>query len=120
MLIHWIWLATRPHISDMVKVELVQQFGDAEGVYFAGSWSEVEGLTQEGVEALGDRSLTVAQEILDECDRTGLRILTYRDAAYPKRLQNIPDPPLIFYYKGRLPDFDALPVIGVVGGVRHG
>ena len=31
MLIHWIWLATRPHISDMVKVELVQQFGDAEG-----------------------------------------------------------------------------------------
>ena len=115
MLIHWIWLATRPHISDMVKVELVQQFGDAEGVYFAGDWSGVEGLTQEGVEALEDRSLTMAQEILDECDRTGLRILTYRDAAYPKRLQNIPDPPLIFYYKGRLPDFDALPVIGVVG-----
>ena len=115
MLIHWIWLATRPHITDLVKVELVEQFGDAEGVYFAGDWPGVEGLTQEGVDALKDRNLTAAQEILDECDRLGLRILTYRDAAYPKRLQNIPDPPLVFYYKGRLPDFDALPVIGVVG-----
>ena len=115
MLIHWLWLATRPHITDLVKVELVERFGDAEGVYFAGDWSQVEGLTPEGVEALEDRSLALSQEILEECDRAGLRILTYQDAAYPKRLKNIPEPPLVLYYKGRLPDFDALPVIGVVG-----
>ena len=115
MLIHWLWLATRPHITDLVKGELVQQFGDAEGVYFAKEWPDVEGLTPEGVEALQDRSLTAAEEILEECDRAGIRILTYQDAAYPNRLKNIPDPPLVLYYKGRLPDFDATPVIGVVG-----
>ena len=115
MLIHWIWLATRPHIADWVKAELVRQFGDAESVYFAGDWPGVEGLTEEGAEALKDRSLTAAEEILDACGRLGLQILTYRDAAYPKRLQNIPGPPLVFYYKGRLPDFDGLPLIGVVG-----
>ena len=118
MLIHWIWLATRPHMTDWVKVELVRHFGDAESVYFAGDYSGVEGLTQEGIESLKDRNLTPAEEILDQCDREGLQILTYQDAAYPKRLQNIPDPPLVFYYKGRLPDFDGLPVIGVVG-TRH-
>ena len=115
MLIHWIWLATRPHITDLVKTELVQQFGDAEGVYFAGEWPGVEGLTRDGVEALRDRSLVEAQEILEECERENIRILTYRDAAYPTRLQNIADPPLVLYYKGRLPEFDALPVISVVG-----
>ena len=115
MLIHWIWLATRPHVADWVKSELVRHFGDAEGVYFAGDHSGIEGLTQEGIESLKDRDLVPAQEILDQCDRTGLRMLTYQDAAYPRRLQNIPDPPLVLYYKGRLPDFDGLPLIGVVG-----
>ena len=118
MLIHWIWLATRPHIADWVKARLVRHFGDAESVYFASDWPGVEGLTEDGIESLKDRDLTTAEEILDECDRTGLRILTYQDATYPKRLQNIPDPPLVFYYKGRLPDFDGLPLIGVVGTRR--
>ena len=118
MLIHWIWLATRPHMTEWVKVELVRHFGDAESVYFAGDYTCIEGLTQEGVEALKDRNLTPAEEILNACDREGIQILTYQDAAYPKRLQNIPDPPLVFYYKGRLPDFDGLPLIGVVGTRR--
>ena len=120
MLIHWIWLATRPHIHDLVKAELVGRFGDAESVYFAGEgdFAGIEGLSPEGIAALGDKALKEAEEILDECDRTDLRVLTYRDASYPGRLRNIPDPPLVFYYKGRLPDFDALPLIGVVGTRR--
>ena len=117
MLVHWIWLATRPHISDRVKVRLVQQFQDPEAVFFADeeSYKQVEGLSPEGLEALQDKLLPPAEKILEDCHRENLRILTYRDAAYPRALQNIPDPPLVLYYKGRLPDFDASPVIGVVG-----
>ena len=117
MLIHWIWLATRPGIQDRVKVELLRRFQDPEAVFYAdaGSFLEIEGLTEEGKAALADKDLTPAGEILDDCDRKDLRILTYQDAAYPRRLQNISDPPLVFYYKGRLPDFDGCPLIGVVG-----
>ena len=117
MIVHWIWLATRPHISDRVKLRLVRHFQDPEAVFFADAEAckQVEGLSPEGLEALQDKNLRPAEKILDDCDREALRILTYRDAAYPKRLQNIPDPPLVFYYKGRLPDFDGTPVIGVVG-----
>ena len=117
MLVHWIWLATRTNISDRVKVQLVRQFQDPETVYFADgdAYLQVEGLSPEGREALLDKNLRAAEKILDDCDRGNLHILTYRDAAYPKRLQNITDPPLVFYYKGRLPDFDGSPVIGVVG-----
>ena len=117
MIVHWIWLATRTGISDRVKVQMVRQYEEPEAIYFAApeAYSQVEALSPEGRESLLDKDLRSAEKILDDCDRENLHILTYRDAAYPKRLQNIPDPPLVFYYKGRLPDFDGTPVIGVVG-----
>ena len=120
MIVHWIWLATRPNITDWLKVELLHSFQDPENVYFAeaDSYKQVEGLTPEGLESLKDKDLRTAEKILADCHREHLRILTYQDAAYPSRLKNISDPPLVFYYKGRLPDFDGLPLIGVVG-TRH-
>lgn len=117
MLSHWIWLSTRPHVSDRMKVELVRYFQDVEGVYYAGadSISRVSGLTAEAVASLTDKNLKTAEAILRDCRRENIRILTYRDAAYPSRLKNIPDPPLVLYYKGILPDFDGSALIGVVG-----
>ncbi len=117
MRIHWIWLAHRPEVSDLLKGELLRHFQDPEEIYYADkdAFDHIEGLTPEAKESLYDRSLADAQEILDECDRARLQILTYRDAGYPARLRNIPDPPLVRYYKGQLPDFDSQPLIGVVG-----
>ena len=117
MLVHWIWLSTRAHVSDRVKVELVRHFQDPEAVYFAdpGSFSHIEGLREEGKAALLDKDLGEAEKILRQCQRESLSILTYQDAAYPARLKNISDPPIVFYYKGKLPDFDGSPLIGVVG-----
>ena len=117
MLVHWIWLATRTHIGERLKVDLVRRFQDPEAIYFAdpGSFHGISGLTAEGAAALADKNLQDAEKVLWDCRRKNLRILTWQDAAYPARLKNIPDPPLVLYYKGNLPDFDALPVIGVVG-----
>ena len=117
MLIHWIWFATRPGLSDRQKGKLLQHFRDPEEIYFAdpGAFAHIEGLTQEQIESLQDKVLIPAEEILDACDRENIRVLTFQDAAYPKRLKNIPDPPTVLYYKGKLPDFDGLPLIGVVG-----
>ena len=117
MLVHWIWLSTRPHISDRLKVQLVRRFQDPEAIYFADadSFSQVEGLSPEGMSALADKNLTEAEKVLRDCRQKNLSILTYQDAGYPARLKNISDPPLVFYYKGRLPDFDGSPLIGVVG-----
>ena len=117
MLVHWIWLATRTHIGERLKVDLVRRFQDPEAIYFAdpGSFHDISGLTAEGAAALADKNLQDAEKVLWDCRRKNLRILTWQDAAYPARLKNIPDPPLVLYYKGNLPDFDALPVIGVVG-----
>lgn len=117
MLIHWIWFSIRPNLSDRARAEILQHFHDAEDVYFADlqGLSVVEGLSEDALASLTDKNLAQAEEILRQCAGKGIHILTYRDAAYPMRLKAIADPPVVLYYKGRLPQMDALPLIAVVG-----
>ncbi len=117
MLIHWIWLATRPDLSDRLKLATLEAFRDPEDIFYGDKehYSNVEGMTQAGAEALADKNLTQAQQILDDCVEKGIQICTFHDAAYPARLKNIADPPLVLYYKGNLTGLDSSPVIGVVG-----
>ena len=120
MLVHWIWLAHRPGVSDRMKAELLRHFSDPEDIYFADeeAFAHVEGLTAENVRSLRDKDLSSSEKILSDVMQYKLHILTYRDVAYPARLKAIADPPLVLYYKGTLPDFDNSAVIGVVG-TRH-
>ena len=117
MLLHWIWLAHRPDVSERMKITLLEHFQDPEDIYFADgeSYRHVEGITAAAEASLKDKDLSSAQAVLDACHREKLHILTIRDAAYPSKLKNIAAPPVLLYYKGQLPDFDAQPVIGVVG-----
>ena len=117
MLTYWLWLAHRPGLKDRMKLTLLQQFQDPEMVYFADdrAYDHVEGMTSEVRQALQDKDLSQAKKILEDCRKERLQILTFQDAAYPARLKNIYDPPLVLYYKGQLPELDANPVIGVVG-----
>ena len=117
MLLHWIWLATRPGMNDRIKAEVLRQFGDPEDAYYAdpGAYAAVDGMTEEAAALLRDKDLKDAKAILEDCENQNIGILTFQDALYPNRLKNIADPPLVLYYKGKLPEFDALPVIAVVG-----
>lgn len=117
MLIHWIWYAQCSGISLRQKLALLEQFRDPEELYYTGAdtLSGCEGVDQGILEALQNKNLTPAEHILEECARQRIHLLTYRDAGYPAKLKNIDGPPLVLYYKGRLPEFDRNPMIGVVG-----
>lgn len=117
MQLHWIWLATRAGLGDRGRMALLQRFADAEDIYYAAAveYARVEGLSAEAVSSLQEKSLTEAEQILADCRRENIHILTWQDALYPKRLKNIADPPVVLYYKGSLPQVDALPCIAVVG-----
>lgn len=112
MLVHWIWLTRLEGISLRQKVQLLQRFSDAEELYFT---EEAEDLSTEILSALRNKDLADAEKILRICARKNISILTYADDAYPRRLRNIPDPPVILYYRGTLPDWESQPVICVVG-----
>lgn len=117
MLEHWLWLANRQGLTDYRKHVLLRHFQTVEAAYAAEleDYSGISDLSEEAVASLMDKSLEHSNEIISSCIRESIQILTFAEDAYPKRLKNIYDPPLVLYYKGTLPDFDALPVIGVVG-----
>ena len=111
MPVYWIWFANLKGISLHMKQQLLAAFHDPEEIFLADSKAFAETVAQ----ALEEKDLTEATVIYRECVEKNIGILTYGDAAYPERLRNIEDPPMVLYYKGKLPQWQAQPVIGVVG-----
>ena len=111
MPVYWIWFAQLRGVSLWKKRQLLETFRDPEAIYRAST----DSLPAELAKALQAKDLTEAKKILGKCDSQGICILTYGDGAYPTGLRNIEDPPLVLYYKGTLPNWQAQPVIGVVG-----
>lgn len=116
MRLHWIWLATRA-MGDGLKGKLLARFHDPEELYHSDSeaYAAVEGMTPAALRALEDKDLAPCQQIWEECQRLGIQVITIQDPAYPKKLAHIPDPPVVLYCKGRLPQLQDIPAIGVVG-----
>lgn len=59
-------------------------------------------------------ALRQAEQILERAAREEVQILFYTSPAYPNRLRNLPDAPLLLYYKGNA-DLNAEKVISIVG-----
>lgn len=115
MLVHWIWFAALQGLSSRQKLQLLEHFSDPEELYYADTGEDVSQLPAQIAKALSHKDLTAARQIVKQCTDLRIHILTYRDTAYPDRLRNIHNPPLVLYYRGVLPDFSMQPVIGVVG-----
>lgn len=117
MRLYWIWLAHHPKLNNVEKGRLAEYFQDAESLYFSSPDRDPlpEELAEPAARAVADRSLEEAERTLESCAREGLSILTWADEQYPRRLKAIADPPLVLYYKGKLPALDAMPAVGVVG-----
>lgn len=117
MRIFWLWLATRPGMTEREKMLVFTHFGSPEDCYHAqaDAYSDIEHLSKSAVKALCDKELQEAEMIFETCERKRIHILTFGDDRYPSYLRNIIDPPLVLYYRGILPDFDREPMIGIVG-----
>ncbi len=117
MLKHWIWLATRKGIGARSRCTLLRLFGTAEHIYTLTKqeYLDVEEFREKWLDALMDKDLSQAEEILVKCDNLGISVMTLADEAYPERLRNIADPPVVLYYRGSFPDIDNEAVIAIVG-----
>ena len=111
-----LWLTTRPYLRPERAAALLEQFGSAEAAYFADpSEYDLLGLPGGLKKALRDKNLDRTEQILADCDRQGIWLLTCQDAAYPERLLQIGDYPLVLYGRGRQFRFDEELAIGMVG-----
>ena len=116
MLLYWIWFAELKEISLLQKRRLLEYFHDPEELYNTSDAAlEQLGLPEKLRRALQEKSLQLAEQILHNCIGKNIGVLPVTDSAYPSRLRNTEDAPIVLYYSGRLPDWESAPFIGVVG-----
>ncbi len=114
---YWVWLATRKGLRVKEARQALEWFGTPEAIFFADplEYSRVPGLGDRAKKALEQKELARVDMVLGSCERLGIRIMTCQDAAYPERLRNIYEPPLVLYVKGKEISFDEKVVVGMVG-----
>lgn len=114
---HWLWLSTRGPAPGMYASKLYRHFGSPEAAFFAAEaeYEAIEGLPKSVRQALLDKSLDEADQILHTCENLGIRVLTMQDTEYPERLRQLDSAPCVLYVKGRLPLMDEEAAITIVG-----
>lgn len=114
---YWLWLSAQSGVSAQAKAALIDHYKDAENAFFApdGEYEKIPGISRAEAQRLEKRDISVAEQILADCTAQRIDIITMQDAAYPKLLRDIYAPPVVLYVKGRLPDFDAVPTVAVIG-----
>jgi DNA processing protein len=98
---------------------LLDYFGDAERAWQAPAEALREaGLSQKLVEHfLKVRAEDVLDQTWERIQALGIEVLTWEDAAYPRRLKEIDQPPPVLYLRGALRPEDEW-AVGVVGTRR--
>lgn len=115
-----IWLQAVLLEGNNKLLKILEYFKSAEGVYFASDEKlKASRLFSDGeLKRAMDKNLKFAEEVIKLSGENGIKIITFFDFLYPNTLRNIPNPPLVLYIKGRLPDFDTTPTITIVGPRR--
>jgi len=104
-------------IGPILSRQLISHCGSAEEV-FKSSMSALSKIPQIGNQkARLIKYDDVAEDVdkeLEFAEKKGVSVLTYLDEAYPRRLNNYEDAPIILYYKGTV-DLNALRTVAIVG-----
>ena len=115
--IYAIWLSEIFGAGSKIPSLLFEYYESFEAIYNAEpeELSLIERISQNQAEKLGNKNLARATEIMEECHALQIDIITFFDEKYPENLRNIDDPPVLLYVKGKFPDMEKIPVIGIVG-----
>ena len=114
----WIWLSRRLGPGSRHYVALLDHFNTPYEVFEASEETLAEAcpaLNARDLAALNDKNLDEAYEIIGYCSRNNISLLCYDDPRYPLTYRSMVDPPLLLYYRGKLPDFQTKLHIAVVG-----
>src|SRR5882724_4026068 len=116
---YWLALALTQGLGPTRIRKLVEHFGSAERVFQA-SLTELEasGMPVVSAQSLATgKSLELAQQECAKAAECGAKIIALDDPAYPARLKEIYDPPVVLFIRGSV-EVISSPGIAVVG-TRH-
>jgi DNA processing protein len=114
---HQIGLTFLKNIGPSLAKVLMSYFGDAESIFKASNAKllKVPGIGEKTIAQLNfSEALRKAEEELKFIDKNGIDVVFYTDSAYPKRLKNCGDSPVLLYTKGNA-DLNSQHIISIVG-----
>ncbi|HVB99831.1 MAG TPA: DNA-processing protein DprA [Candidatus Dormibacteraeota bacterium] len=115
----WLALGLVPGLGPRSAGKLLGAFGDPEGIFRAPLTElESQGLPAALAQAIhSQRALRQAEGELKRVQEIGCRLVTWNDAAYPRLLREIYDPPPLLYIQGN-PDVLSRHAVAIVGTRR--
>ena len=113
------WLLQCQELTGNAQRRILERFPEPEEILKASGAQLEEILTPKQAGAMREHvnktgSVLKMQEDYGILERKGISFAAVTDPAYPKKLREIPDPPIGLYYRGKLPPGDVLSV-AIVG-----
>lgn len=119
--LYWIWLAELFGQGSVTASRLIQKYKDPRIIY-ENQGSDLEKddfFNDKRIEDIKSRlqnnSLEKAKDIIAQCEKSKIFLLTPDMAEYPAKLKTIRDFPLVLYYKGKMPNCSGYFMTTIVG-----
>ncbi len=112
-----VWFSQVMGVGNIRSMKALEYFGSAQNIYNATENERLDSkiFTKEEISRLGKISLSKASDIIADCIKSDIEIISIFDKRYPTSLSVIENPPLVLYVKGKFPDFNNTPALSVVG-----
>ena len=112
-----VWFSQVMGVGNIRSMKALEYFGSAQNIYNATENERLNSkiFTKEEISRLGKISLSKASDIIADCIKSDIEIISIFDKRYPTSLSVIENPPLVLYVKGKFPDFNNTPALSVVG-----
>ena len=95
-------------------VKIYEKYGNAYNFFYGQQDLKTSLLSPAEVSRLKSVDVTLADDILSRCDELSINCVHFLQGEYPDLLKEIDNPPVVLYYKGKLPD-NSLPLFCIVG-----
>ena len=117
-LVYWVWITQAFGTGNNRIWDIINSFDNVKNAYEALANGEYSNVTKSEELAVSHTHLLQAEELIKYCAKKEIRIISFDDEAYPKRLKEIYNPPTILFCMGDLSFIDDEVTITVVG-TRH-
>lgn len=116
------WLAQLPGIGNRKKIKLLSILGSAKEIFYAEE-NMLEKLIEENRKLLTSKNIEVLldkkkkaniEKEMSKLEEKKIKLITFDEERYPKRLKNIADPPYQLFYLGEIP-IEKKPSLAIIG-----
>lgn len=101
-LLYWVWLTTTLNLSYAKISNVYRRFTPEEAFFATPDELERGGVARDTIDLLSEHDLKRSKNIIDKCEKLGIKIITANSRLYPRQLEVLHDRPYILYVKGNL------------------